>query len=394
MNPKIIDEIYIKRGVEYLIYQNLNKGKVILLYGPRRAGKTTLIRHLFQSRNIPYLYLNCREKRNQEAIIPDSLKLKAIIGDYQNIIFDEAQYLDAPGEILSVLIDAYPTVNLIASGSSSFELSGKVREPATGRNLPYYLFPLSYHEIKEHFPATDMSFYLDQTLRFGAYPEVFQYPTEEEKIHYLQTLTDDYLYKDILEFERVKQSKKLRDLLVALSLQLGSEVSYNELATTLSIDRKTVEYFIDLLEKTYVLFRLYPFSRNLRSEINKKVKIYFYDNGVRNALINNFNPLHIRSDPGALFENYFISEMVKQNINRLYKSNFYFWRTYTQKEIDLIEEKEGKLFGYECKYSASRGIVKSTLAEFRQAYPNSVVYPVSPNSLVEFLRSSSEKSIL
>lgn len=382
-----MDKTHIKRDLEDIIYNNLNKGKAIILYGPRRAGKTTLLKYLFDSRNIPYLYLNCREKRIQEAIIPDSLKLKAIIGKQQNIIFDEAQYLEASGEVLSLLIDTFPGLNVIASGSSSFELSGKVQEPATGRNLPYYLFPPTYYEIEKHFPSTDINFYLDQTLRFGVYPEVFQYSTDEEKIHYLQTLTDDYLYKDILEFERIKRSKKLRDLLVAVSLQVGSEVSYSELATTLSVDRKTIEYYIDLLEKTYVLFRLYPFSRNLRSEINRKVKIYFYDNGIRNALINNFNPLNIRSDSGGIFENYFISEMIKQNINRLYKSNFYFWRTYTQKEIDLIEEKEGKLFGYECKYSASRGMSKATCREFQATYPGSTVSTVSLSSLPESLRA-------
>lgn len=386
MTPDFTDKTYITRDLENTIRQNLNKGKVIILYGPRRAGKTTLIQHLFEDRNIPHLYLNCREKRIQEVIIPDSLKLKAVIGKYHNVIFDEAQYLDSPGEVLSLLIDTFPKLNIIASGSSSFALSGKVQEPVTGRNLPYFLFPLSYHEIEKHFPATDINFYIDQTLRFGAYPEVFQYTQPDQKIHYLQVLTDDYLYKDILEFERVKQSKKLRDLLVALSLQLGSEVSYSELAQTLSVDRKTIEYFIDLLEKTYVLFRLYPFSRNLRSEINRKVKIYFYDNGVRNALINNFNQLNIRSDSGALFENYFISEMVKQNINKLYKSNYYFWRTYTQKEIDLIEEKEGRLMAYECKYSGKKGIPKATVDEFQKIYPNSAIKIVSPNSLPEILR--------
>lgn len=385
MTPDFIDKKYIKRDLEDLIYQNLDKGKAIILYGPRRAGKTTLIKHLFQNRSIPYLYLNCRERRIQEAVVPDSLRLKAIIGKHKNIVFDEAQYLEAPGEVLSLLTDVFPGLHVVASGSSSFELSGKVQEPVTGRNLPYYLFPLTYQEIGRHFPATDITFYLDQVWRFGAYPEVFRYASPEEKIHYLQTLTDDYLYKDILEFERVKQSKKLRDLLIVISLQLGSEVSYNELATTLSVDRKTIEYFIDLLEKTYVLFRLYPFRRNLRSEINKKVKIYFYDNGVRNALINNFNPLHIRADSGALFENYFISEMVKQNVNKLYKSNFYFWRTYTQREIDLIEEREGKLSAYECKYSDKRGVSKAAFHEFQSVYPDSTVSLVSPNSLAGIL---------
>lgn len=386
MNPNISAKLYIKRDLETLIHQNLNKGKVIILYGPRRAGKTTLIKHLFRNHDNSYLYLNCREERIREQIVPDSLKVKAIIGEHKNVIFDEAQYLESPGEVLSVLIDAFPALNIIASGSSSFELSGKVQEPVTGRNLPYYLFPLSYHEIKSHFPATDINFYQEQTLLFGAYPEVFKYSAIDEKIHYLQVLTEDYLYKDILEFDRVKQSRKLRELLIALSLQLGQEVSYNELGNILSVDRKTVEYFIDLLEKTYVIFRLSAFSRNLRSEINRKVKIYFYDLGVRNALINNFNPLNLRSDTGPLFENYFVAEMVKQNINKLYKSNFYFWRTYAQKEIDLIEEKEAKLFGFECKYSG-KGLSKATVAQFQKTYPGSLVTVVSPNTLGGILKS-------
>lgn len=380
MDPNISGKLYIKRTLEDTLRQNLNKGKVIILYGPRRGGKTTLIKHLFPDPK-SYLYLNCREKRIQRLIIPDSLALKAIIGTYRNVVLDEAQYLEDPGEILTVAIDTFPHMNIIASGSSSFELSGKIQEPSTGRNLPYYLFPLSYHEIAKHYPATDTDFYVDQSLRFGSYPEIFHYSSSDEKIHYLQVLTDDYLYKDILDFERVKRSKKLRDLLIALSLQLGQEVSYHELANTLSIDRKTVEHFIDLLEQTYVLFRLFGFSRNLRSEINRKVKIYFYDIGVRNALINNFNTLDLRSDCGALFENYFISEMVKQNVNRLHKSNFYFWRTYDQKEIDLIEEREGRLFGYECKYSDKKGVSKAAADKFVKNYPGSTIATISPSKL-------------
>jgi len=388
MDPNISDKLYIKRDLEDTLAQSFNKGKVIILYGPRRSGKTTLIRHLFSDAK-NYLYLNCREERLQRQIIPDSLALKAIIGDYKSVVFDEAQYLEDPGEVFTVAIDTIPYINIIASGSSSFELSGKVHEPSTGRNLPYYLFPLSYHEIEKHYPATDMRFYIEQVFRFGAYPEVFHYPTPDEKAHYLQVLTDDYLYKDILDFERVKQSKKLRDLLVALSLQVGFEVSYFELATTLSIDKKTVEYYIDLLEKTYVIFRLYAFSRNLRSEINRKVKIYFYDLGVRNALINNFNSLSLRADRGAIFENFVIAEMIKRNSNKLYKSNFYFWRTYDQKEIDLIEEREGKLFGYECKYSEGKGISKATKSAFQKAYPQSSIKIITPSTLNKLLSLTS-----
>lgn len=386
MNPKFWAKSYIKRDLEDTLRQSFNKGKIIILYGPRRSGKTTLIRHLFFDTKT-YLYLNCREERLQRQIIPDSLALKTIIGDYKNVVFDEAQYLEDPGEVFTVAIDSFPDVNIVASGSSSFELSGKVHEPSTGRNLSYYLFPLSYHEIEKHYPATDIRFYMEQVLRFGAYPEVFHYPTPDEKAHYLQVLTDDYLYKDILDFERVKQSKKLRDLLVGLSLQVGSEVSYSELATMLSIDKKTVEYYIDLLEKTYVIFRLYAFSRNLRSEINRKVKIYFYDLGVRNALINNFNVLSLRSDRGAIFENFVVAEMVKRNYNKLYKSNFYFWRTYDQKEIDIIEEKEGKLFGYECKYLEGKGVSKATISTFQKAYPKSSVSVVTFNTLKRLLES-------
>lgn len=383
MNP---NNLYIKREIEPVIRSGMNKGKVIILYGARRTGKTTLIKHLFEQDHQKYLYLSCEQSRIREQIVPDELALKTIIGDYKNIVFDEAQYLENPGLVLKVLIDSFPALNIIASGSSSFELAGKIAEPLTGRHFQYFLFPLSWKEIFLLSSPLNMSFLLEQNFRFGSYPEIFQHTDEEKKINYLQLLTEDYLYKDILAFNKVKQSRKLRELLVALSLQVGSEVSYSELANTISIDRKTVEYFIDLLEKTFVIFRLYGFSRNLRSEINRKVKIYFYDLGVRNALINNFNTLNLRSDQGALFENFVIAEMVKRNNNKLYKSNFYFWRTYDQKEIDLIEEKNGKLFGYECKYSDSKGISKTTRSAFQKAYPESSIEIISPKDYINYSR--------
>lgn len=383
MNPNIK---YIERDLEEQIDQNLSSGKVILLYGPRRVGKTTLVKHLFEKLKLPYLYLSCEQDSVKSQITADPLKLKEVIGNYQSIVFDEAQYLENPGLVLKVLIDTFPDLQIIASGSSSFELAGKIQEPLTGRNMPYYLFPLSYNEIRKLYEPINLAFYLEQTLRFGSYPETIQYVSNDEKANYLQTLTSDFLYKDILAFDRVKQSKKLRELLITLSLQLGQEVSYNELANTLSIDRKTVEYYIDLLEKTFVLFRLSAFSRNLRSEINRKVKIYFYDVGVRNALINNFNQLDLRNDAGALFENYVVAELFKHNQNRAYKSNFCFWRTYTQKEIDLIEEREGKLFGYEIKYADKRKLPEATTLEFKKAYPGSSITYINKENLGQVFR--------
>ncbi|MBI2337856.1 ATP-binding protein [Candidatus Daviesbacteria bacterium] len=384
MNPNIK---YIERDLEEQIAENLKSGKVILLYGPRRVGKTTLVKHLFEKLKLPYLYLSCEQDSVKSQLVADALKLKEVIGNYQSTVFDEAQYLKNPGLILKVLIDTFPNLQLIASGSSSFELAGKIQEPLTGRNLPYYLFPLSYNEIRKLYQPVNLAFYLEQALRFGSYPETLQYVSNDEKANYLQTLTNDFLYKDILAFDRVKESKKLRDLLITLSLRLGQEVSYNELANTLSIDRKTVEYYIDLLEKTFVLFRLYAFSRNLRSEINRKVKIYFYDVGVRNALINNFNQLDLRNDVGALFENYVVAEFFKHNQNRAYKSNFYFWRTYTQKEIDLVEEREGRLFGYEIKYPDRRKLPKATVSEFNKAYPDSSITYINKENLRQVFKA-------
>lgn len=384
MNPNIK---YIPRDIEASITDNLNQGKVIIIYGPRRVGKTTLIKHLFEQNKQLYLYLSCEQERIRNQLIPDALHLKEVISNYKNIVFDEAQYLDNPGLILKILIDTFPDLNIIASGSSSFELAGKVQEPLTGRNLQYFLLPFSWNELSPQYGPINLSFYLEQTLRFGSYPEVIQYPTIEEKINYLQLLTGDYLYKDILNFDRVKESKKLRELLIAISLQLGREVSYNELSNTLGIDRKTVENYLDLLEKTFVIFRLYPFSRNLRSEINRKVKIYFFDLGVRNSLINNFNTLDLRSDVGPIFENYAIAEIIKQNKNKLYKANYYFWRTYDQKEIDLIEEKEGKIKGFEFKYKSQKKGSKAAEREFQKAYTGSVITTVSKDSLGEILKS-------
>lgn len=373
---------YKNRDLEVLIENYLNKNKVLIIYGARQVGKTTLVKNFFEKKQLSYLYLNCEELRVREQIKSDSIILKRIIGDNKNIVFDEAQYLDNPGLILKILIDNFPYLNLLASGSSSFDLGSKISEPLTGRHFKLLLFPFKTSEIYKFSPI-NFKYTFEENLIFGSYPEVYHLNTKEEKINYLTNLADNYLYKDILSFNLVKNSRKIRDLLVALALQLGSEVSYHELSNLLGIDSKTVENFIDLLEKSFVLFRLYGFSRNLRSEINRKVKIYFYDLGIRNSLINNFNSLTLRSDKGALFENYFIAEKLKINSNLPHKSNYYFWRTYEQKEIDLIEEKNNYLTAYEVKTKKAKR--SSVFASFSKTYPNSQFKKITFDNFIEEL---------
>lgn len=381
MNPDII---YIKRDLEKILPRYLGKGKVIILYGARQVGKTTLLKKLFSNKNSSYF--SCDQLRVREQLIPDSLSLNRIIGDYQNLIFDEAQYLPDPGLFFKILIDNFPQRNIIASGSSSFELAHKLSEPLTGRHFKFLLFPLSFKEISQSVSPLDLQFYLNQAFLYGTYPGVYNQKGIEDKIMNLTTLTEDYLYKDILAFNLVRNSGKIHDLLLALALQLGNEVSYTELANTVGLDRKTIESYLDLLEKSFVIFRLYGFSRNLRSEINRKVKIYFYDLGVRNSLVNNFNELKRRNDVGAIFENFFISQMVIKEANMAQKTNFYFWRTYQQKELDLIAEKNGQIFAYECKFSEKRSLSKATWDEFQKSYPGSLFTIVSPNSLPEVFK--------
>ena len=380
MNPNIT---YIKRDLEVTLKKYLNKHKVIVLYGARQVGKTTLAKNLFSKRD-SVLYLSCEQSRIQEQITPDALALGKIVGDYKNVILDEAQYLNNPGLILKILIDTFPEKNIIASGSSSFDLAHKLTEPLTGRHYKFLLFPLLLSEIRHVVPPTDIQFHLEQSLIFGTYPEIFKLKTNEEKILHLQTLTDSYLYKDILAFNLVKNSQKVKELLIALALQLGSEVSYSELANTVGVDRKTIEYYLDLLEKSFVIFRLYGFSRNLRSEINRKVKIYFYDIGIRNTLINNFNALSLRNDGGAIFENFMVAEMIKKDANKPQKTNFYFWRTYEQKEIDLIMEKNGIITAYEMKLHKPKKI--SGFAAFQKLYPKSTTKIITFDSLLDDIK--------
>ena len=359
------DFIYINRDLKTTFKKYLSSGKVLVIYGPRQAGKTTFVRHLFTG-DKKTLYLSCDHLRVREQIKPDALLLKSLIGSAGTVILDEAQYLDNAGLVLKIMKDSFPALRLIATGSSSFDLANKLSEPLTGRHYTFLLLPLSLAEIKEFVSAVDYRIYLEQTMLYGSYPGVFRLPSTEEKIRLLNTLTDDYLYRDILVFNLVRNSQKVRDLLIALALQLGGEVSYQELGTMIGMDRKTIEHYLDLMEKSFIVFRLRPFSRNRRKELSGKVKVYFYDLGVRNSLINNFNPLQLRTDKGAIWENVVVAEMVKKEVNKAQKASFYFWRTYQGQEVDLITEKNGRLTAYEIKYQDAG---KNHLNTFKSFYP-------------------------
>lgn len=363
--------MYITRTIEKNLTNSLNRARIIVIYGARQVGKTTMIKTLLPQTT----YIACDQINIQKQLVADASTLKQFLGEKGTFIFDEMQTLENPGLILKIIYDHLPGIKAIATGSSAFDLANKISEPLTGRHEPFWLYPFSFAEISANVSSFELKNACENTLLFGSYPKIFKQIKTEDKIRELTLLTDNYLYKDILTFDLVKNNKKIRELLLAVALQLGNEVSYNELGALLGLNRLTVERYLDLLEKSFVLFRLYGFSRNLRNEITRKVKIYFYDCGVRNALINNFNPLNMRNDAGALFENYMISELFKKNSLSYPRANLYFWRTHAQQEIDLIMEKNGRLSALEFKLSKNKN--QGNFGAFAKNYPESEFRQIS-----------------
>lgn len=329
----------------------LKKNKVLVLYGPRRVGKTTLLTNFLSKTKLKYRLDNGDDSSIQEILSSQSFQLiKEYAHGYELIAIDEAQRIPNVGLGLKILVDQVPGIKIIVTGSASLDLSYKVGEPLVGRKLTYKLYPVSQKELVSENTPFDLRQKKEQFLIFGSYPEVLEAQSGSEKEKILTDIVNSYLLKDILELERVKGSKFLYNLLKLLALQIGNEVSLNELSTNLGIDRKTVERYLDLFEQAFIIYNLRGFSKNLRKEVTKKGKYYFLDNGVRNAIISNFNTLDKRADVGALWENFVVTERLKkQEYEPIYASN-YFWRTWDKKEIDWIEMREGKLFGYEIKW--------------------------------------------
>jgi len=362
------------------------EAKIIILYGPRQAGKTTLIKQLLSTIKEKHLFLTGDDIRTQELFsVPNLEILKRSVGQAKLLVIDEAQRITNIGLTLKLLYDDAP-IRIIASGSSSFNLANKINEPLTGRSITYTLYPLSLLELPVTAPATSISPRIEEFLRFGLYPKTVTLIGENDKQEYLNELVNTYLYNDVLSFETIRKPKKIIDLLSLLALQIGSEVSILELAQNISLSKTIVEKYLDILQKMFIIVNIRGFSRNLRKEISKTSKYYFVDLGLRNALIRNFNPLGLRTDKGAMFENFCIIEKIKVFANRKQLAGLYFWRTYDQQEIDIIEEREGTLHAYECKWIAKERNKTSAAYEFTSSYPNSSFTIVSPNNIEEFLQ--------
>ena len=372
----------IKRELEEKIERYFFKGKALILFGPRQAGKTTLMEAILKKRNESVLVLNGDEADVRESLSnTTSTKIKAIIGNHKIVFIDEAQRIPNIGLTLKLFTDQLKDVQVIATGSSAFELAYKTNEPLTGRKFEFLLFPLSFGEMVKHHGLLTEKRLLEHRLIFGYYPEIVSSPGMETKL--LKLLASSYLYKDLLMLEQVKKPALIEKLLKALALQLGNEVSNNELAQLIEADKGTVEKYLDLLEKVFVIFRLPAFSRNVRNEIKKGKKIYFYDNGIRNAVIGNFSPLNSRTDVGPLWENFLISERMKFLHYNEIDYERYFWRTTQQQEIDYIEIEAGAMKAFEIKWNpkAKAKFPKTYL----KAYPESELQVLTPKNFEGFL---------
>lgn len=371
----------IQRQLESILVEKMFSGKALILIGARQVGKTTLLKQFTDDRD-DVLWLNADEMMVRTLLQDMSIeKFRSMIGKRKILVVDEAQRIENIGLKMKLIVDTFQDVQLILTGSSSFDLSNKINEPLTGRKWEYTLFPLSFGEMVAHTDLLTEIKHLPLRMVYGYYPDVVNNPGSEREI--INQLSNSYLYKDILEWENVKKSDKLIILLQALAYQVGSEVSLSELGRQVELDKNTIEKYISLLEQCQVIFRLSSFSRNLRNELKHSRKIYFYDNGIRNSLISNFSDLSLRADVGALWENWMISELIKKRHYDRTFVNRYFWRTTQQQEIDYIEESDGKLTAYEFKWNPKkRAKISQT---FLNAYPETEIKTITESNFYEIL---------
>ncbi len=376
---------FLNRGIENTFNKKVLPNKVLILLGARRVGKTVFIRNYLS--NIPkesYLQLNGEDIDDANLLKERSVaNYSRLLANIKLLVIDEAQNISEIGLILKLIVDSIDGIKIIATGSSVFDLSNKLGEPLVGRKNTIYLFPFAQIEFAKHENYKETTSKLEERLLFGSYPELEAYPDWNDKINYLKEIVNSYLLKDILIFDGIKQSNKILDLLKLIAFQVGQEVSLQELARQLGISKNTVESYLDLLSKVFVIYKIPGFSRNLRKEITKSNRWYFYDNGIRNAIISNFTRLESRTDVGALWENYLASERVKnQNYNQKTVSN-YFWRTYDQQELDWLEEENGNLNGFEFKWNENRKA--KTPTAFAKAYPDATFEVINKSNYLDFI---------
>jgi predicted AAA+ superfamily ATPase len=370
----------IVRAVYSQIESRLFKGKAILIFGPRQTGKSTLAEAVLSGKD--YLYLN-GDDADTASILTNTtaVKLRLAIGDKKIVFIDEAQRISTIGITLKIFTDQLKDVQVIATGSSAFELSNKVNEPLTGRKYEFMLYPISFAEMVRHHGLIQEKRHLEHRMVYGYYPEIVTKPAQAKE--HLKLLASSYLYKDLLMLEQIRKPILLEKLLKALALQVGSEVSYQEIGQLIGSDGKTVDKYIHLLEQAFVVFRLPAFNRNVRNEIKKGQKVYFYDCGIRNAIINDFKSIPLRTDTGALWENFLMAERMKVLRYRNLEAQRYFWRTSQQQEIDLIEESEGQLSAFEFKWNAHAKV--RFPQTFTYNYPTAATQVLSPKNIEEFL---------
>lgn len=371
------------RIVEEQIKKALFGGRIIVLYGARQVGKTTILKKIAEENKDISLFLNCDEPDvRTELTEKTSTELKKYIGNKKLVLIDEAQRVKNIGLTLKLLIDTYPEIQVVASGSSSFDLANKINEPLTGRKKEFLLFPISLAELRADQDEIEIRRLMENIMIYGLYPKVTTASNNIVAKDTIKEITQSYLYKDVLQFEGLKKPELVEKILQALALQLGQEVSFTELSRLLNTDKKTIEKYISLLEKAFIVFRLNPLSRNERNEIGKNKKIYFYDLGMRNGIIQNFNSINIRNDLGALWENFMIVERMKKNYYSDAKPNIFFWRTYSQKEIDYVEEMDGKLSGFEFKWSDQKW---KKPKDFLESYQDSTATLITKDNYTDFV---------